>query len=433
MIDTFRRALLTTGSALLCVLLSANASAATLIHAGRLIDGVADRPLEQVTVVVEGNRITTVERGYRTPAAGDEVIDLKTGTLMPGFMDMHVHITSEYSSTAELDNFKDSAADIALESVQYAERTLLAGFTSVRDLGSGFGTAIALRKAISSGRVKGPRIFAAGKTISTTGGHGDPTNGWAGFITAKVGPGDAVMDSPAEAAQIVRQHYKDGADVIKITATGGVLSVAKNGQNPQFTEEEIKAVVAAAKDYGFTVAAHAHGAEGIKRAVRAGVDSIEHGTFMDKEGMELMKQRGTSYVATISAGRWVFEKAQDPKFFPALVRPKAIEVGPQIQNTFGAAYKAGVKIMFGTDTGVSAHGDNAKEFVYMIEAGMPAMEAIKSATLVPARFLKVDDRLGSVSAGKTADLIGVQGDPLADVKLLQKMGFVMKDGVIYKR
>ncbi len=417
---------------LMCAVASTAAPAATLIHAGRLIDGVAARPVENATVVVEGNRIVAVERGHRAPGAGDRVIDLRDATLMPGLMDMHVHITSEYRRTSELEGFKADAADIALEGAQHAESTLLAGFTSVRDLGSEFNTAISLRKAIDAGRVKGPRIFAAGTTISTTGGHGDPTNGWAAFLGGRAGPEDGVIDSPLQAAQTVRQHYKDGADVLKITATGGVLSVAKSGQNPQFTEEEIKAVMAAARDYGFTVAAHAHGTEGIKRAVRGGVDSIEHGTFMDKEAMELMKQRGTHYVATISAGRWVFDQAQDPTFFPALVRPKALEVGPQIQNTFAAAYKAGVKIMFGTDTGVSAHGQNAREFEYMVTSGMPAMEAIQSATIVPARFLKVDDRLGSIATGKLADLVAVPGDPLADITAMQRVSFVMKDGVVYR-
>lgn len=410
-----------------------SADAATLIHAGRLIDGVADRPATEVTVVVDGKRIVGVERGYRAAGAGDSVVDLRNGTLLPGLMDMHVHITSEYHSDSELQRFKQDPADIALESTVYAERTLLAGFTTVRDLGSSFNTAIALRKAIDAGRVKGPRIFAAGKSIATTGGHADPTNGWAAFLGGKPGPAEGVIDNPAQAAQAVRQRYKDGADVIKITATGGVLSVAKSGQNPQYTEEEVRAIVSAARDYGFTVAAHAHGTEGIKRAVRGGVDTIEHGTFMDKEAMELMKQRGTLYVATISAGRWVYEQAQNPDFFPALVRPKALEVGPQIQNTFGAAYKAGVKIMFGTDTGVSAHGQNAREFQFMVEAGMPAMEAIRSATAVPARFLKIDDRLGSVVAGKTADLVAVPGNPLEDITAMQRVSFVMKDGVIYKQ
>lgn len=409
------------------------AHAATVIHAGYLIDGVADRPLEKVTVVVDSNRIVGVERGFRAAGAGDRLIDLSNATLMPGLMDMHVHLTMEYRASSELEGFKDDAADLAYESVHYAERTLLAGFTTVRNLGDSFNTTISLRNAINAGRIRGPRIFTAGKSLSTTGGHADPTNGWAAYLGGRVGPAEGVIDGPEQAAQAVRQRYKDGADLIKITATGGVLSVAKNSQNPQFTEEEVRAVVAAARDYGFTVAAHAHGAEGIKRAVRGGVDTIEHGTFMDKEAMDLMKQHGTYYVPTISAGRWVYERAQEPNFFPALVRPKALEVGPQIERTFATAYKAGVKILFGTDTGVSAHGENAREFEYMVKAGMPPMEAIKSATSAAARFLKIDDRLGSVAAGKTADLVAAPGNPLEDITVLQRVSFVMKDGVVYRQ
>jgi imidazolonepropionase-like amidohydrolase len=414
------------------LLLASAASGATLIHAGRMIDGVSSKPVERVTVIVEGNRIAAIEPGFRDGGPQDRVIDLRQATLLPGLMDMHTHLTSEYRRTSELDRFKDDAADVAYESVQYAERTLLAGFTTVRNLGDSFNASIALRDAINAGRIRGPRIFSAGKSLATTGGHADPTNGWATHLGGNAGPAEGVIDSPQQAAQAVRQRYKDGADLIKITATGGVLSIARSGHNPQFTEEEIRAVVAAARDYGFTVAAHAHGTEGIKRAVRAGVDTIEHGTFMDREGMELMKQKGTYYVPTISAGQWVADRAQDPTFFPELVRPKALEVGPQIQKTFGDAYAAGVRILFGTDSGVSAHGENAREFQLMVEAGMPAMAAIQSATSAPARYLRIDDRLGSVAAGKIADLVAVPGDPLADITAMTRVSFVMKDGVIYK-
>jgi imidazolonepropionase-like amidohydrolase len=216
-------------------------------------------------------------------------------------------------------------------------------------------------------------------------------------------------------------------------ATGGVLSIEKSGSGPQLTDEEIAAIVSTAHDYGMKVAAHAHGAEGIKRAVRNGVDSIEHGTFMDDECIKLMKERGTHYVPTISAGRWVYEQAQDPTYFPAIIRPKALEVGPQIQRTFTRAWKAGITIMFGTDTGVGPHGGNAKEFGYMVEAGMPVMDAIRAATVVPARYLGIDDKLGSIAAGKTADIVAVPGNPLDDVHALEHVSFVMKEGVIYKR
>lgn len=419
-------------AAMLAAALAASSDAATLIHAGRLIDGVSDRALPERTVIVDGQTIVGIEPGFRAPGPEDRVIDLRDATLLPGLMDMHVHITSEYSRTSELDRFKKEPTDVAIEGVMYAERTLLAGFTTVRDLGDSFRAAIALRNAIDSGKVPGPRIFAAGKSIATTGGHADPTNGWGQHLNPERGPSDGVANGPEQVAQAVRQRYKDGSDLIKITATGGVLSIAKSGLNPQFTEEEIRAIVATARDYGFHVAAHAHGAEGMKRAVRAGVHTIEHGTFMDDETIALMKKHGTYYVPTISAGRWVGDKAQDPTFFPPIVRPKAAAVGPQIQSTFAKAYAAGVKILFGTDTGVSAHGDNAAELVYMVEAGMPPMAALKSATSATATFLGIADRLGSIEPGKLADLVAVPGDPLADIAVMREVSFVMKDGVVYK-
>jgi imidazolonepropionase-like amidohydrolase len=417
---------------LAAALLTGAAQAATLIHAGRLIDGVSAATTARQTVVVEAGRITAIEPGFRTPGPGDRVIDLSQGTLLPGLFDMHVHLTGEYSKTAELDEYKLNEADVAIDSVVFAQRTLLAGFTTVRDLGDEFRASIALRNAINAHKVPGPRIIAAGKAIASTGGHADPTNGWARKFPADPGPEEGVINGVDDARKAVRQRYKDGSDTIKITATGGVLSIAKNGANPQMTEEEIRAVVTTARDYGFKVAAHAHGAEGIKRAVRGGVDSIEHGTFMDDEGIKLMKEHGTFYVPTISAGRWVYERAQDPDFFPPIVRPKALEVGPQIQRTFRKAYKAGVKIMFGTDTGVSKHGDNAREFRYMVEAGMPAMEAIRAATSVPAKFLEIDDRTGSIAVGKLGELVGVPGDPLTDISVMERVVFVMKDDTIYK-
>ena len=409
------------------------ADAATLIHAGRVIDGLSDKPLTEQTIVVESGRIVAIEQGYRAAGADDRIIDLRGSTLMPGLMDMHVHITSEYSRSSELERFKKDGPDVALDGAMFAERTLQAGFTTVRDLGDGFRASIALRNAINAGKLPGPRIYAAGKSIATTGGHADPTNGWADHLGgSNVGPLDGVVNGAEQAAQAVRQRYKEGSDLIKITATGGVLSIAKNGLNPQFTEEEVRGIVMTARDYGFKVAAHAHGAEGMKRAVRAGVDTIEHGTFMDDETIKLMKERGTYYVPTITAGAWVFDRSKEEGFFPALVRPKAAQVGPQIQGTFAKAYKAGVKILFGTDTGVSAHGDNAREFVLMVEAGMPAMAAIRSATSEPAKFLEVDDRLGSVTVGKIADLVAVPGDPLRDITVMQRVHFVMKDGVVHR-
>ncbi len=411
----------------------AAASAATLIHAGRLIDGVGAAPRERMTVIVDGDRIRSVEQGFAAAGIGDEVVDLSGATVLPGLMDMHVHLTSQQSRTSELDRIKKGEADEAFDSVVYAGRTLLAGFTTVRNLGDQWNVSIALRRAIAAGKIKGPRIFTAGRAIGTTGGHADASNSWGPYLYSEDPRLNSVCDGADSCREAVRQRYKDGADLIKIMATGGVLSIEKSGSGPQFTDEELAAVITTAHDYGMKVAAHAHGAEGIKRAVRNGIDSIEHGTFMDDECIRLMKEHGTYYVPTISAGRWVYDRAQDPDFFPAIIRPKALEVGPQIQKTFARAWKAGLKIMFGTDTGVGPHGDNAKEFGYMVEAGMPVMDAIKSATMVPAHFLGIDDRLGSIEAGKLADLIAVPGDPIADVHTLEHVSFVMKEGVVYKR
>ncbi len=269
--------------------------------------------------------------------------------------------------------------------------------------------------------------------MGTTGGHADPTNALRGKYRRDAGPVDGVINSPEDAKKAVRQRYKDGADLIKLTATGGVLSLAASGDNPQFTLEELQAVVSTAKDYNMIVAVHAHGSEGMKRAVLAGVDSIEHGTYMTDEIMQLMKDRGTYYVPTILAGVWVAEKAQDADYFPAIVRPKAATIGPVIRQTFARAYTSGVKIAFGTDTGVSPHGDNAREFELMVEGGMPPLETIHAATIEGARLLKIDDRLGSIEEGKIADVVAVRGDPLADVSLMRNVAFVMKEGVVYKQ
>ncbi len=403
----------------------------TFIQCGRLIDGKSNSVQTEMTIVLESNKIIDVRKGYQLGAASDKLINLRNQTVMPGFIDSHVHLSSETSKNKYMENFTLNDEDYALKAVKYAERTLMAGFTTVRDLGGL--VAVSLRNAINAGDIKGPRILAAGKSIATTGGHADPTNGYSRAIIGDPEAKDGVVNSPEEARKAVRQRYKESSDVIKITATGGVLSNAKDGAGAQFTEDEIKAVVSTAKDYGYRVAAHAHGAEGMKRAIRAGVSSIEHGTFMDDEAIALMKEHGTYYVPTITAGKSVADSAKIPGYYPPLVVPKAIVTGPKIQSTFAKAYKSGVKIAFGTDAGVFAHGKNYKEFEYMIEAGMPAMEAIKSATMNAADLLGIAERTGSIEKGKSADIIAVNGDPLKDIKVLSSMNFVMKEGVVYKQ
>lgn len=422
---------LASGAALLAATL---APAKTLIHAGSLIDGRTDTVRQAVTVTIEGDRITGLADGYTAPAAGDTIIDLKNATVLPGLMDMHVHITGEQAGqAAAAERFYNNPADVALRATTYAKKTLLAGFTTVRDCGSPDKIANSMRDAIAKGWIDGPRIYASGR-LSTTGGHGDGTNGLntrLQHLLAEETTG--IADGPDGIRRAVRQGYKDRADFIKIASTGGVLSLAKSGDAPLFTDEELAAVVSTAKDYGMKVAAHAHGDIGMQRAIKAGVASIEHGTYMSDETMALMKQHGTYYVPTISAGKFVAEKAKTEGYFAPIVRPKAMAIGPLIQETFRRAYAAGVKIAFGTDQGVAPHGDNAKEFIYMVEAGMPPMKAIQSATLEAAKLVDAEKDLGTVEAGKFADLVAVPGDPLADISLMTKVNFVMKAGKVYKQ
>ena len=408
-------------------------SAATIIHAGHLLDTASGKVLEKRSIVIEDGRVTRVEPGF-IGGEEDDIIDLSGSYVSPGFMDMHVHLDGELNPpTSYSEEFFMNSADIALRSSIFAKRTLDAGFTTVRDLGAGDIQAIfALRDAIAKGYVDGPRIFAAGKAMATTGGHADPTNGIRADLRGDPGPKQGVINGPDDAYKAVRQRYKDGSDVVKLTVTGGVLSLAKSGDNPQFTDTELEAVVSAAKDYDFVVAVHAHGATGMKRAIRAGVDSVEHGTYMDSEAMRLMRKQGTWYVPTISAGKWVGDLAELDDKLPPVVRPKAAAIGPQIQDTFGAAYKAGVKIAFGTDAGVSPHGANGKEFRFMAEAGMPIMETIQAATVNAATLLRVEDELGQIAPGFHADIVAFNKNPLEDVTVLERPNFVMKAGSVFR-
>jgi len=410
---------------------AAPAAAETWLRCGATIDVVAGERTDAMTLVVVDDRIARIEPGHPAAPQGVATVDLAALTCLPGLMDMHTHLTSESSPTRYADRFTDNEADVALQSVEYARETLAAGFTTVRDLGDAFNASIALRDAIDRDVIPGPRIYTSGKSLATTGGHADPTNGWRADLMGSPGPREGVLNGVAEAREAVRQRYKDGADLIKVTITGGVLSVAKSGMNPQFRPEEIQAVIETASDYEMHVAAHAHGAEGMKRAIRAGIHSIEHGTFMDDEVMEMMIEAGTWYVPTISAGRFVADKAEIDGFYPDLVRPKAALIGPLIQETFGRAHAAGVPIAFGTDCGVCYHGDNAAEFGFMVEAGMSPADALRTATLNAAELLGIEDHAGRLEAGYWADIIAVPGDPLESVDTLMDVRFVMKAGTVF--
>ena len=409
---------------------SFNLFSSTIIYTSSYIDVLSGKIIKNSSITIDGNKIVSIDKGYIKVTKNDNFLDLRGLTVMPGLMDMHVHFGGEYQSKAERP-VKVERETEAILATAHAYTTLKAGFTTVRQVGDSGLVAISLRDAIKNGYVIGPRIFTSGKSIATTGGHADPTNGKAIDDYEYPTPEDGVINGPYEAFTAVRQRYKDGADGIKLTVTGGVLSVAKSGDNPQFTEEEVDAVVKAAKDYGMWVAVHAHGSEGMKRAVIAGVDSVEHGTFMTEEVMDLMIERGTYYVPTISAGEFVAEKSKIDNYFPEIVRPKAASVGPQIGGTFGKAYKKGVKIAFGTDVGVQPHGTNWKEFVYMNQYGMPAIETIVAATIETAKLLGESDTLGSISVGKIADIIAISGNPLEDMNDMQNVEFVMKNGKVY--
>jgi len=403
------------------------------IHAGKIYDTNSGKLSSEKTIIISDTKIKSIENGYKEASNDDiKIYDLKSKVVLPGLIDFHVHMESQSGGQDRyVRRFQDNKADIAFRSSVIAKKTLMSGFTTVRDVG-GSGVNISLRNAINNGVIPGPRIFTSGKTIATTGGHGDRTNGFRDDLVDDPGPEQGVVNSIADARKAVRYRYKNGADLIKITATGGVMSLAKNGQNPQFTEEVIREIVKTADDYGMHVAAHAHGDEGMFRAVNAGVTTIEHGSIMADRTMRLMKEKQTYLVPTISAGEHVAKMAKIPGYYPEIIIPKALEVGVQNKATTKKAYKMGVPIAFGTDAGVFPHGDNAGEFVYMKEIGIPAEYSLNSATITNAKLLNMENLLGQLKEGFYADIIAVDESPLENIATLENVIFVMKDGKVYK-
>ncbi|MDG2499716.1 MAG: amidohydrolase family protein [Flavobacteriaceae bacterium] len=403
------------------------------IHAGKIFDSSSGKYQLNKTIIISDNIISSIEDGFIEPKNENiSVYDLRSKVILPGLIDFHVHMESESGGKDRyINRFQDNKADVAFKSTVVAKKTLLAGFTTVRDVG-GSGVNISLRNAINNGVVIGPRIFTSGKTIATTGGHGDPTNGYKEELVDDPGPEDGVVNSISDARKAVRYRYKNGADLIKITATGGVMSMAKNGQNPQFTEEVMSEIVRTANDYGMHVAAHAHGDEGMYRAVKSGVKTIEHGSIMKERTMKLMREKNAYLVPTISAGEHVAKMARIPGYYPEIIIPKAIEIGVQNKASTKRAFQMGVPIAFGTDAGVYPHGDNAGEFLYMDEIGIPAEYSIKSATITNAKLLNMENMLGQIKKGFYADIIATDKSPTDDISTLKNVIFVMKNGKVYK-
>jgi len=413
------------------VALAQDAPAVTVVHCPSLFDSAAGKMLGPTTVVISGDKFEKVESGAQSPA-GATVIELTGATCLPGLIDDHVHLDMEFGKNAYMEAAHLNFANMVLRSTLYARRTLLAGFTTVRNVGDHDYDTVSLRDEIAAGRVMGPRIFTAGPPISTTGGHADWSNGLSMDLQGDPGPLQSIFNGPDEARKVVRLHYKEGADLIKAMPSGGVMDLGTNGSGPQMSEDEIKALVETAHDYGMKVAVHAHGAEAIRRSVVAGVDSVEHGTFMDDADIKLMKEHGTFYCPTVYTGEFVAEQAKKGAYPPA-VTAKALTVGPQIIKTVTRAYQGGVKFAYGTDAGVYPHGQNWEDFIYLVKAGLPPAYTLQMATINAAQLLGHEDELGTVAPGKFADLVAVPGNPLDDITVMGKVSFVMKAGVVYKR
>lgn len=426
-------ATLTFGASFAAQAQQAPAGKTTVIKAARLWDGKGDAVVTPGVVVVSGGRIQAVGANAQIPA-GAEVIDLGDATLLPAFMDAHVHLSGEISSDwrqAYVDSQQKPIAEQALDTIEYARKTLLAGFTTVRDLGAGEQIDVGLRNAIRNGKVPGPRMLVTVHALGATGGHCDRSGSRQGLFP-ETGVKDGIANSPWEMRAAVRLNHKYGADVIKVCATGGVLSLTDAVDTPQLTQEELDAMVDEAHALRMRAAAHAHGAEGAKRAIRAGINSIEHGTFLDDEALDLMKQKGTYYVPTLMAAQGLRERMASGAAFPPAILEKARVAAAALDATVRKAIQKGVKIALGTDAAVYPHGRNAEEMAELVRLGMKPVDALRAATSVDAELFGLSDRLGSLEAGKIADVIATPGDPTRDITLAQKVFFVMKDGVVYR-
>jgi imidazolonepropionase-like amidohydrolase len=401
-----------------------------VLKAGRMIDVRTGQVVENVVILVRGERIEAVGRDVAIPPDA-EVIDLGRSTVLPGLMDMHTHLTGDPSYGYSDHRLHEWPGYAALVGAKNARRTLLAGFTTVRNVGADEWADVALRDAIRNGLIPGPRLYVSAHAIGITGGHCD-TNGYRPDAWPEPGIERGIVNGVDDAIKAVRYQIKYGADVIKICATGGVLSAGDAVGAPQLTLEEMTAIVQTAAWAERKVAAHAHGTEGIKMAVRAGVASIEHGSMLDEEAIRLMKERGTYLVPTLMAFEAVVSGARSGKLAPWSAK-KALEIEPHARRSIQMAIRAGVNIAFGTDAGVFPHGENAGEFRLLVRAGMTPIQAIQSATIHAARLLGVEKDLGTIEPGKLADIIAVRGDPLEDITRLTQVEFVMKGGIIYKR
>jgi len=417
----------------LCSVLSATEStrAVTVVRAGRLIDPKTGTVLTDQAIVIEGDRIKSVGPAaevLKGLPAGTKVIDLGGATVLPGLIDCHTHVTSQPENFYE-DIFRKSPIDEATTSHIYARRTLLAGFTTIRNVGAGNYTDFALRRAIDTGKVPGPRMLASGPALSSTGGHGD-LNGMSPYIRFE-GDIGGVADGVDAVRKKVRENIKYGADVIKILATAGVLSEEESVGAPQYSLEEMKTAVEEAAMWGRKVAAHAHGAEGIKRAIRAGVASIEHASFIDEEGIALAKEHGTWLVMDIYNDDYILAE-YSRLGYPDKILDKERLVGRIQRENFQKALRAGCKMAYGTDSGVYPHGWNGRQFLHMVKWGMTPLQAIQAATISAAELLGWQDKVGQLVPGAYADLIAVKGDPLADVTVLERVDLVMKGGELFR-